>query len=67
MHLPLNVEDMGVSLVESPQLSKQTPIADLSSGLHNLVVGCGVPLYVLEEPGGERLGGLVHCVSTGGV
>ena len=67
MHLALDIEDVGVGLVESAQLSKQTPIVDLLGHLHNLVVGCGVPLYILEEPGREQFGGLVHSVAADGV
>jgi hypothetical protein len=67
MHLTLDVEDASVGLVELAQLSKQSPIADLSGHLHNLVEGCRIPLYVLEEPGGERLGGLVQRVLACGI
>jgi hypothetical protein len=62
MHLALDIEDASVSLVEMAQLSKQSPIVDLLGRLHNLVIGRRVPLYVLEEPGREWFGGLVHGV-----
>ena len=67
VHLTLDVEDMGVGLVELSQLPKQSPVVDLLGHFHDLMVECEVPLYILEEPGGEWLGELVHGVAAGGV
>ena len=67
VHLTLDIEDASVGLMESAQLSKQSPVVDLLGRFHNLMVGRGVPLYILEEPGGEWLGGLIHRVAAGGV
>ena len=67
VHLALDIEDAGVGLVESAQLSKQSPVIDLFGRLHNLMVGCGVPLDILKEPGGKQLGGLIHGVAAGGI
>jgi hypothetical protein len=67
VHLTLDVEDARVGLVELAQLSKQSPVIDLPGHFHNLVEGRGIPLYILEEPGREWLGGLVQRVSARGV
>ena len=67
MDLGRDVEDAGIRLVVSGDLSREAPIVRAAGQVHGLVVRGGLASDGIDEPHGEWLGGGIADVGGGGV